>query len=186
MKTCPRCNHENYEIVHRSECGFNFKTGTMGRPSGFSPDLSVNIRAHKAPALAFLIAPMAGPLGIFIGYCLVDAILRTEPYQSENLWTIGLLPFFYCFAAPVVYLFSLLFGLPMYLLLKWRKWLNRTNLVTGWAVVGMLSNLTISSNHIQRTGEISFPHLIPYAIGGGFVGLIFWKILSQDKHMEAP
>lgn len=83
--------------------------------------------------LAFLIAPLAGPLGIYIG--MAPILFHT----ANILALVGALPFFYLFAGPVVYFFSILLGLPFFLLLHLTWGVSRNSLIVGWAVVGVIS-----------------------------------------------
>jgi hypothetical protein len=104
----------------------------------------------------------------------------TVPVLILNPNPVGLIaPFFliYAFATPVVYFFSIVLGLPFYLLLGTTLGITKPGLIIGWAVVGMVSQFCFTGFDLpDRVGEML--HYIPFALGGAAVGFVFWHILS--------
>jgi hypothetical protein len=124
--------------------------------------------------LAFLLAPLAGPLGISIGIALPIAVENSNP-----LLLIGALPLIYIIAAPVVYFFSIILGLPFFLMLHLSLGLSRTGLIIGWAAVGVISMMCLSGfNFLDSMADILI--YLPFALGGGAIGFLFWLILITE------
>jgi hypothetical protein len=128
----------------------------------------------KRVFLAFLLAPLAGPLGILLGIA---------PYfilNGDIFGIIGALPFSYIFTGPFVYFFSILLGLPFFLLLRYTGGVTRKALIGGWAVIGVVSFMLLTGQFIPRSlHDILF--LIPFALGGAGVGFVFYRVLSSDQ-----
>ncbi len=128
----------------------------------------------KRVFFAFLVAPLAGPLGIHIGMALF--LFRT----GDMVALISALPFIYVFAGPVVYVFSLLLGLPFFLLLHYTWGVTRNTLIVGWAVIGVVSFMLLTSQFIPRSLH-DILLLFPFALGGACVGFLFYRVLSSDQ-----
>ncbi len=151
------------------------------------PAESVNTGTHTYPKrrvlIAFLSAPLAGPLGIYIGM----AVLHGEIGHPGALLVV--LPFFYLFAAPVVYAFSFLLGVPFYLLLHSLLGLTRNRLIAGWMLIGPLSLILLSRTFIPKTAQ-ELTTLFPFVLGGAAVGYTFWRVLSlaprAPRRISAP
>ncbi len=128
---------------------------------------------RKRIFFAFLIAPLAGPLGIYLG------LIPLLPEIGHPAGLLGALPFVYLFAAPVVYFFSILLGGPLFWLLHTLRWITRNRLLAGWTLIGVLSFIALTGFSLPRSvGEL--PFLFPFALGGAAVGFLFWRILSSD------
>jgi hypothetical protein len=125
----------------------------------------------KRALAAFLIAPSVGPAGIVLGYLLPTLHNVTRP--GELL----MLPALYLIVTPFVYFFSLLLGLPFYLTLRIMGMLKPGALIAGWAAIGVVSMLLLSGGNIPgRMQDIWM--LAPFALGGGAVGYLFWRVLT--------
>jgi hypothetical protein len=80
------------------------------------------------------------------------------------------------FATPVVYFFSIVLGLPFYLLLRSTLGLTKPGLIIGWAVVGMVSQFCFSGFDLPgQVGDVLL--YLPFALGGAAEGGAFWGIL---------
>ena len=131
----------------------------------------------KNAILAFLIAPLGGPLGLYCVY-LFQLPLRGI---GDSL---GLLLVLYLFTTPFIYFFSLILGIPFYLLLRSLNALNRNLLIAGWALIGDLSLLIFSGGRLPERAD-GYLVLVPFAVGGCAVGLLFWLVIKrgmQDSH----
>jgi hypothetical protein len=126
----------------------------------------------KRVLLAFLLAPLAGPLGISIGISLPMAVENGSP-----MMLIGAAPLICLIATPVVYVFSIILGLPFFLLLHLSLGLSRAGLVLGWAAVGVISLMCLSGFTLPESRSDALIYL-PFAMGGAAVGLSFWGILT--------
>ncbi len=143
-----------------------------------SPQASLASPQPKRVLLAFLLAPLAGPLGIAISMAL--PLMISDPDPSKLVVFMLLI---YAFATPVVYFFSIVLGIPFYLLLRATLGLTKPGLIIGWAVVGMVSQFCFSGFDLpDRGGEIL--HYLPFAIGGAAIGFFFWRILSVDTTLK--
>jgi hypothetical protein len=91
------------------------------------------------------------------------------------------IPFFYIFAAPVVYFFSILLGPPFFLLLHLTRGVTRNRLIAGWAVIGVVSFMSLTRFAIPRSVD-DLLFYMPFALGGAAVGLLFCWILSTDPN----
>jgi hypothetical protein len=133
----------------------------------------------KRLLLAFLIAPLAGSLGISIGMSLPLLIESGDPAML-----LGGIPLITVIATPFVYFFSIVLGLPFFLLLHLSLGLSRLGLTVGWAVVGMLSFICLAGFSLpNRAEEVLL--LFPFALGGAAVGYAFWAILTAKPNRPA-
>jgi hypothetical protein len=121
----------------------------------------------KRLLLAFLLAPLAGPLGISIGMTVPLVIESGNP-----VILLGSMPLIYVIATPFVYIFSIVLGLPFFLLLHLTLGLTKPGLIIGWAAVGMISAFCFTGFNIpDRAGEMLF--YLPFALGGAAVDFAF-------------
>jgi hypothetical protein len=128
--------------------------------------------------LAFMLAPLAGPLGIAMSVAVPFMISNPNPFEL-----IGLILLIYVFATPVVYFFSIVLGLPFYLLLRSTLGLSEPGLIIGWAGIGMASAFCFFGFDLpDRLGEILL--YLPFALGGAAVGFVFWHILCANDELK--
>lgn len=143
-----------------------------------SPQTSLASPQPKRVLLAFLLAPLAGPLGIAMGMGVPVMISNPDP-----IGLIGFVLLVYVFATPVVYFFSIVLGLPFYLLLGSTLGLTKAGLIIGWAGVGMASIFCFLGFDLpDRVGEMLL--YLPFALGGAAVGLVFWRILCANDELK--
>lgn len=133
----------------------------------------------KRLLLAFLLAPLAGPLGISIGFSVPLAFESSDPAML-----LGGIPLVSVIATPFVYFFSIVVGLPFFLLLHLTLGLSRLKLIITWAVVGMLSFGCLTGFQFSRRPEDLLIYL-PFALGGAVEGYAFWAILSAKPSSPA-
>ena len=131
----------------------------------------------KRSLLAFLVAPLAGPLGIYCGTVLLSPSLNVQSLAS------GLL-FFYIFATPFVYFFSILLGAPFYLLLRYFHAISRNRLIFGWTLIGVVSVMILITGPTFHNGQ-DLSMILPFGLGGAGVGFVFWRILSRRRRDQA-
>ncbi len=137
------------------------------------PHQAIRPRPRRA-ALAFLLAPLAGAPGIFC-WILFSASNASLPSVFAAFL------FFSLIATPVVYFFSILLGVPFYLVLHGLRGVTRNRLVIGWSVIGVVSQLIFSGGQIPRVSQGQAALILfQFAVGGAAVGLVFWWILSRD------
>lgn len=133
----------------------------------------------KRLLLAFLLAPLAGSLGISIGIAVPWSIASGEPTMMLS----GLAPI-YIIATPFVYFFSIVLGLPFFLILHLTQGLSRPGLIVGWTMVGMVSLFCLTGFDLpERAAEMLL--YLPFALGGAAVGYVFWAILSAHPNRPA-
>lgn len=138
------------------------------------PQASLATPQPKRLLLAFLLAPLAGPLGIAMGMGIPFMVNNPDPFEL-----MGFILLVYVFATPFVYFFSMVLGLPFYLLLRSTLGLTKPGLIIGWAGVGMASAFCFSGFDLpNRVGEILL--YLPFALGGAAVGFVFWRILCAN------
>ena len=134
----------------------------------------------KRLLLAFLLAPLAGPVGISIGMGMSWFIESGEP-----MLLLSGFPLIYIIATPFVYFFSIVIGLPAFLLLHLSLGLSGLKLIVVWAVVGMVSLFCLTGFQLpNRAQDLLF--YMPFALGGAAVGYSFWVILSADGQRSQP
>lgn len=126
----------------------------------------------KRLLLAFLLAPLAGPLGISIGMSVPLVFESGDPAML-----LGGIPLISVIATPFVYFFSIVVGLPFFLLLHLTLGLSKLKLILTWAVVGMLSLACLTGFQFTRRPDDLLIYL-PFALGGAMEGYTFWAILS--------
>lgn len=132
----------------------------------------------KRAIVAFFIAPLAGPLGLFSGFAF-----QIPLGNIGDLFKLLLL--LYLVTTPVIYFFSTVLGIPLYLLLRSLGRLNRRLLMAGWALIGDLSLLIVSGGKIPESPGQNLI-LIPFALGGCAVGYLFWLVINggmRDSHI---
>ncbi len=130
-------------------------------------------KESKQTLRAFLTAPLAGPLGLFSGF-----VFQIPLRGIGDLFELLLL--LYLFTTPVIYFFSILLGIPLYLLLRSLGGLNRGLLMAGWALIGDLSILIVSGGKIPESAD-QYLILIPFALGGCAVGYLFWRVINPGR-----
>ena len=126
----------------------------------------------KRLLLAFLLAPLAGPVGISIGMAVPWVIESGNP-----MFLLSGLPLIYIIATPFVYFFSIVVGLPAFLLLHLSLGLSRPKLIVVWAVVGMVSLFCLTGFQLPGRAQDLLLYM-PFALGGAAVGYAFWVILT--------
>jgi len=189
MKTCPHCKLSHFEISQRCECGFNFITSTF-EPAATTYRQSKHHQPNQyKPMMAFLIAPMAGPLGASFGYIIIDAIFSSPPNQSSAFMYLAITLGLYWLATPIIYIFSILLGIPLYLFLKCIRSINKSSILIGWSLVGTLSSIILFSNKWVQANKTDISSVsatvFPYALGGLFIGFLFWEIISRTMEEKS-
>jgi len=123
----------------------------------------------------FLIAPFFAPLPIFF-YSL----------QNEHLPLLTLIMQTIMASLPIAYLVAVLFGIPLFLLLRKMSCFNLASTLLGGVTLGLLPLFLLAPKAIPRIvaeGKIFYPCVL--GMGGMISALVFWMIVGWKRGQAA-
>ena len=126
------------------------------------------MRSRRTLLNAFLLAPLAAPLGYWVGLLVWGVIIAARPDAGSapgpgaSLRLLGLV---LATGAPVAYGTTLVAGLPVYLALRRLGWLGRAPLWVGGAVLGAVVALLMAPSLRSDLFSIPFPPWAGAALG---------------------
>ena len=127
---------------------------------------------------AFLLAPLAAPVGYWAGLLLWGAVraARIGDQSTPSLSSVvGLLGWVLAVGAPIAYGAALVGGLPIYLGLRRAGLLNRVTLWGGGAIIGISVALLMAPNLGRELFRIPFQPWAGAALGV-VVAEVFWRL----------
>ena len=136
------------------------------------------MRSRRTPLNAFLLAPLAAPLGYWLGLLVWGGIVaarrgeQSAPTMHGALHVLGLS---LAMGAPVAYATALVGGLPVYLALKRAGWLGRAPLWIAGAALGWIVARLMAPSLRGELFSIPFPPWSGAALGV-VVAEVFWRL----------
>ena len=131
--------------------------------------------------VACMVAPLAAPLVMFLIVLAVGADLRGPSYRhgvGDAYEMLGIIGLFLALGAPIAYAVTLVFGLPLYFLVKKLGLINFWSITFGAAFVAVLpiALLTVpAGTPVDGEPRANVPGFyLAFAVCGYVVGIVFW------------
>lgn len=144
----------------------------------------------KRTILGFIFAPVASLLVFWAGYTVLEFVLAGPPALVYAPLT---LVFTIALGAPVAYAVALVFGVPVYILLRWLGHLRVGVILSVAIFLGALTMVALSFGNpwAQLGSDMAVLGKLPIAAGVGAVmgaaaGLTFGWIALRPRGSPAP
>lgn len=132
--------------------------------------------SNNRAIVAFLISPLAG--GVVMSIPFITMFIFDESRNTNIIFTsAAVLITFGC-----VYIFSLLLGVPYYLLKIRNKVVTKRYIITSWAIIGVVSAIIVAAfdqKMIDSLLNVAFL-ILSSSISGTAIGVTFNKILFSQ------
>ena len=140
--------------------------------------------------LGCVLAPLAAPLMMLLITLFAGNDLRGSSYDygsNDIQEIIGIAGMYLVIGAPLAYAITIVFGLPFYLIIKKRSYINFWSITLGSAFVAIFPLLLISAKNgftlYDDSEKNSLLLYLAFALCGYAVGLTFWYVSGLYKQI---